>query len=64
MTYLPCAMVYVSQYMYFGFAKSVLLGDTVRGVFPGVWEQLQSRGKGRVAVRTGSHRHRLACAWG
>lgn len=32
MAYLPCAMVYVSQYIYFGFAKSALPGDTVRGV--------------------------------
>lgn len=38
MTYLPCAMVYVSQYMYFGFAKSVLLEDTVRGCVPGCLE--------------------------
>lgn len=33
MRYLPCAVVYVSQYIYFVFAKSVLLGDTVREVF-------------------------------
>lgn len=32
MAYLPCAMVYVPQYMYFGFAKSVSLGDTACGV--------------------------------
>lgn len=56
-TYLPHAMVCVSQYTDFHIAKSPLLGNTACGVSLGGWEPLQSLGKG-----WGGHRPRWPSA--